>query len=119
MLFALVAGIAGVFIGLSLCAAFVIQMQMQQIKGLDAERMRLWNKALVRDAQSPLFSEKAIAGDDYEKPVPFATNTATSPFRAGLTKLRKRIDGEGKPNVPQNVVDAVNNAAEKVKGAAA
>lgn len=119
MLLAAAFGIAGVSIGIALCLAFLNWTQIKQIRALNAERMLLWNKLLVRDGQTMLFSDRMVAGDiEPRESKPMGVKTFKSPFRAGLDSLRKDLTNAKKPgggNLPPNITHNITQAAEKAK----
>jgi hypothetical protein len=85
---------AGFFAGVSAICVCALVYLSKLYRKTDAERMKLWNKLLVRDGQQTLFSPVEIEGVPIPKPEIPPTNTVrsiASPFRRGQQRMRQNL----------------------------
>lgn len=115
--------LAGLFLGTTMMLAYVVRFLSNQIRKVDAERMRAINKSYVRDGQARLFPDAVIAAtEDVE-----ADETPTrrpvaikSPFNTGLTKKRTELEQQKKAvNIPPEIAQRIAHEAEEKRRAAA
>lgn len=119
----LVLGIlAGLFAGAAAGLGYAIRIVLRQTRKVDAERMRVLNKAFVRDGQAKLFPAELIAeGEDveFETAVPNHPTRPVSPFQRGLQKAREEAKKtRSAAPLPDAIKEKINAKAEEVRQSA-
>jgi hypothetical protein len=126
MILAIFIYLAGLFTGTTAVLVVYLLDQKKLTRQFDRERMKLTNKAFIREGSQSLFSEEdidgAAAGNGAQTPAPSKPRTFTSAFRAGKQRMQANLESQKKSEAGQNLPEplkfTITKAAEEAKAAA-
>lgn len=116
---------AGFLAGTTAVLIYALYREQLFTRKFDTERMKLTNKAFIREGSIPLFSAEDISGPDAEPITPAVTaaRTVVSPFHRGKQKVRESLEEQRKQEAGSKLPDELKSkialAAEAARNNAA